>query len=305
MKTSPTFSQAVTGYELYADARRLSEHTIADYKNTFKRFLAFLNSDPPLDQITPTQVEQFLAFAPVSAKTALNYHTGLSALYTWAVKQRLVAVHILHEVDRPDPEQRAIQPYTLADVRAMISALKHSRVDKANGPYPHSNYERDHAIILLLLDTGLRASELCDLLIHQADLKNRRLRAFGKGSKERILPFSAATGQALWKYLTSRKDLTNGDRVFVTQAGDPLTRARLNKLFHFLGLRAGVTGANCHRWRHTFAINYLRNGGDSFSLQMMLGHTTMEMVKKYLSLAQADLETTHKRASPVSNWNLK
>jgi len=65
-----------------------------------------------------------------------------------------------------------------------------------------------------------------------------------------------------------------------------------------------VEGVNVHRFRHTFAINYLRNGGDPWSLQMMLGHSTMEMVKNYLALAQADLEKNHKLASPVYNWML-
>ena len=72
----------------------------------------------------------------------------------------------------------------------------------------------------------------------------------------------------------------------------------------FNAKREGVIEANVHRFRHTFAINNLRNGGDPWSLQMMLGHSTMEMVKTYLALAQADLEKNHKIASPVDNWRL-
>ena len=83
-----------------------------------------------------------------------------------------------------------------------------------------------------------------------------------------------------------------------------MDRDRLLKALISIGKRAGVKGVNVHRFRHTFAINYLRNGGDSWSLQMMLGHSTMEMVKNYLALAQADLEKNHKMASPVDNWRL-
>jgi len=71
-----------------------------------------------------------------------------------------------------------------------------------------------------------------------------------------------------------------------------------------IGNRAGVRNVHPHRFRHTFAISFLRNGGNGYTLQMILGHTTMEMVRKYLNLAQADLESAHRLASPVANWRL-
>ena len=75
-------------------------------------------------------------------------------------------------------------------------------------------------------------------------------------------------------------------------------------MFAAIGRRAGVANFHPHRLRHTFAIQYLRNGGNAYTLQAMLGHSSLEMVKHYLRLAQTDVDTAHKRASPVDNWRL-
>lgn len=314
MNHSLSFSQAVEGYLLAAQARRLSEHTLFDYINTFRKFQAYLeevglDDDPPIASIQAKMVESFLASQRVSKKTVLNYHIGLSALWTWAVAEGLVKEHILHKVERARPEERSIVPYSESDVKAMLGALGSSKLytrpgkKESSHSLPHT--ERNRAILLLLLDTGMRASELCDLRIHQVDTRNRRVKVFGKGSKERMLPFSSRTGQALWRYLALRGEEDANSPLFVTGEGRPMDRDQLLKAVVRIGERAGVVGTiNVHRFRHTFAINYLRNGGDSFSLQMMLGHTTMEMVQTYLALAQADLDNSHKRASPVENWRL-
>ena len=77
-----SFSQALEGFMLDAHSRHLSNHTILDYSNTFRKFLAFLGQDPPISTITPAQIKDFLASQQVSKKTVLNYHIGLSALWT-------------------------------------------------------------------------------------------------------------------------------------------------------------------------------------------------------------------------------
>jgi integrase/recombinase XerD len=75
-------------------------------------------------------------------------------------------------------------------------------------------------------------------------------------------------------------------------------------MFQGIGKRAGVANVHPHRFRHTFAIQYLKNGGNAYTLQHMLGHSTLETVKIYLKLAQVDVDQMHRRASPVDNWRL-
>lgn len=308
MKHQITLSQAISGYLLAAEARRLSPNTLADYRNTFRKFVAFLGIDPPISHVNQVAVESFLAAQDVSKKTVLNYHTGLSALWTWALAEHLVADHLLHQVQPPEQEARVIVPFSEADIQALLGALgasrPYTRPGKRKSAHSLANTERNRAIILLLLDTGMRASELCALQIHNLDLRNQRAQVFGKGSKERSLPFSARTGQAIWRYLATRRDADLGDPLFTSRLHTPLDRDRLLKQLSAIGDRAGVPDCHPHRFRHTFAVQFLRNGGDAYSLQDMLGHTTLEMVRTYLHLAQVDLDAAHHRASPVDNWRL-
>ena len=154
-----TFSQALDGYALYFHARHLSQNTFNDYFNTYNKLLDYLDEDPPIDEISSRDIEAFLADQNhLANKTLLNYHTGLSALWTWAVKEEMVKEHILHKVDRPRPEKPEIKPYTKGDIKALLSALKKSRVyfrpGKKDSAHTLSTANRNRAIILLLLDTG-------------------------------------------------------------------------------------------------------------------------------------------------------
>ena len=302
------FSKVLEGYYLAANARRLSKDTIHDYSNTYRKFQSFLGEDPFIEDISVEHIREFLAAQDVAKKTLLNYHIGLSALWTWAFNEKLVDDQIVRKVNRPRPEKRAIKPYSETEIREMLNSLRYSkayhRPGKCETVHRLAHEDRNRAMILLLLDTGIRSSELCGLKIHHFDLKARFIRVMGKGDKERILPFSARTGKALWRYLATREIDDLGRWLFVRQDDMDFDRNSLLKVFRVIGNRAGVSDVNIHRFRHTFAINFLRNGGDPWSLQMMLGHATLEMVKNYLALANADLEKNHKIASPVDNWRL-
>lgn len=306
------FSQVIQGYLYNLQARHLSPHTVLDYENTIRKFSDFLKDDIPFCEITQRHVEGFLiSQSGLTNKTLLNYYVGLSAVWTWAVREHYTDEHVVHAVTRPKPEQHQIVPYTKEEIKAMLNSLRRTRVYQRPGQRPtdHSipfgSPERNRAIILLLIDTAIRADELCQAKIYDLDKRNQRLHVVGKGAKERYVPFSAITGQAIWRYIATRgTELNPAEPLFVTKDRRSLTRDQLLDRLQTIGERAGVPGVTVHRFRHTAAIQYLRNGGDPYTLQRLLGHSTLDTVKLYLSIAQVDIDDVHKRASPVDNWRL-
>lgn len=166
---------------------------------------------------------------------------------------------------------------------------------------------RDTAIVLTLLDTGLRVSELARLFVEDVDMEKGEIfvAPYGSGrkTKSRYVYIGASTRKALWKYLAERQARPS-ERLFLTEHGNAMNRTSIRVLVNALGQRAGVTDVHPHRFRHTFAISYLRNGGDVFTLQRLLGHSTLTMVLHYLKLADTDSAAAHKRASPADRWKL-
>jgi site-specific recombinase XerD len=306
-----TLEKAIEGYMLYAHSRRLSEHTVRDYAHTFRKLGEFLTFERPLDRITVEQVERFLSsLAHLKKKTVLNYYVGLSALWTWALKRGIVDAHVMREIDAPKPEKPTLSIFSEDEVQRLLSACGRTKVYQRPQKRKCSNRRptalRDKAIILTLLDSMARVTEMCKMLRSNTYLKAGKIRVKGKGDRWRIVPISSETADAIWHYLAVRPDTKPRfvDRVFLTTAGRPLDRNAAGKIIRRLGKKVGVQ-ANPHKFRHTGATQFLRNGGNAFTLKEILGHSTMVMVERYVHLAEVDIEEAHRRASPVYNWDLK
>lgn len=307
-----TFSETIDGYLLAARARRLSAGTLRSYQYGWDRFSKFLGADPPFSSITLTQIRSFLAgLDTLSSKTVRICYHSLAALWTWAVSEGLATDHLPHHVGAPRVSERQILPYSRDEVLAMLRAVERTRGYRRAGQHLTDNSRptalRDRAILLLLLDTGIRASELCGLTLPRADLHNHRIIVTGKGQRERMVPISARTEQAIWRWVKIRPEVVPGAALFVTGTHDlprPFSTDVLRRLLSRLGQRAAVPGVNVHRFRHTFAIQALRNGMNVYALQTCLGHATLEMCRRYLAIAQTDVDAAHREASPVTNWLL-
>jgi site-specific recombinase XerD len=229
---------------------------------------------------------------PVRPCTAHMYHSRLQAFFNWLVNEGVVPVSPMQRIKAPLARADQVQPFTQDQITSLYQAAQKSR-----------NPRRDAAIVLFLLDTGVRASELCGIKMKDVDLDGRNCRVLGKGNKYRTIYFGRNTAKALWQYLREMERRPD-EPLFLSDrgrsAGEPLTRYGLRQLIERLGKAAKIQATRCssHTFRHTFAVEFLRNGGHIFTLKEMLGHTSLQIVNRYVALAQADIENQHRQFSP-------
>ena len=159
--------------------------------------------------------------------------------------------------------------------------------------------------MLFRSETGIRASELCNLSMSDYNQKQGRLHIrHGKGDKERVVFISDTCKRHLWRYLATRPEAKPADPLFATGNNTHMERDTLFKMVRSTAERAGVHHAFIHKFRHTFAINFLRNGGNVIELQSMLGHERLDTIRIYVKLAEVDLANAQRRASVADNWRL-
>lgn len=302
----------IDGYWLEKRHNR-SANTYNEYSITFARFCAFVGAETPFAAITSDQVRQFLAYIrakhELAPKTLANAWIALSALWTWAELELKVPHAIRGKVERPRFKRKPIDPYSRSDVAAMLEACHTTNAWQTKTGRQASTQRpsalRDRAIITILLDTGMRASELCALTVGDYNQKKGQLHIrHGKGDKGRFVYLGAGAKKHLWRYQATRTDAKPAEPLFASNNGTHLDRNGLRHLIHRCAQRAGVDNPNVHRFRHTFAINFLRNGGNLLQLQNLLGHERMDTVRIYAQLAELDLEQAQAKASPADNWNL-
>jgi integrase/recombinase XerD len=244
--------------------------------NVIRAFVLHLQS-LKADELNPRKPTQDKPLSPLTIK---GYMLIVQAFFSWCDREGLLE-------GRPNPTKRVpkvkspkyvIQTFSPAQLAAMLDAC-----DLAT---PLG--QRDFAMLLLLIDTGIRASELCGLLVE--DIHEGYITVLGKGSKQREVGLGPNAARALWQYMQRfRSMLTKSAferHVFVGRDGVPLLRGGLYQALERIGEKAGITGVRLspHTFRHTFAKAWLENGGEIFKLSRVLGHSEMQTTQIYLPL---------------------
>jgi integrase/recombinase XerD len=161
---------------------------------------------------------------------------------------------------------------------------------------------RDYTIMLVLLDTGVRVSELVNMKMSDVDIHGSRVKVWGKGSKEREVIFQATTGRFLHRYMQLRGS-DQHDYLWITDMGNPMNPRGFQERLTLYGRQAELNSVRVspHTFRHTCAKMYILKGGYILSLQKLLGHSSLEMVRHYVDLWGSDLQQMHRKYSPVES----
>lgn len=306
-------STAIIGFRNSRLADGYSENTIELYDWALQELVSFLG-DPALEKITRKDLQSFMAHMR-SRKTKNGGSYSFSSLdniwkaqrsfFRWAFDELNVERPDLQLV-RPKGTSKAIEPFTQEEIKQLLDACVFTKVydteKRRSFRRKRTTGPRDYAIIGMLLDTGLRVSEMCRLKIEDVDFTTGMIRVAASGSgqktKARVVYLGKIGRSAVWKYVATR-DAQPGDTLFVTSNGRDLDRHSVNHMLHNLGEKAGVADVHPHRFRHAFATEFLRNGGNIETLQRLLGHSTLAMVLMYAKITDQDAQNAHRRASPL------
>jgi integrase/recombinase XerC/integrase/recombinase XerD len=222
---------------------------------------------------------------------------SLKAFYSWLHQEGYTEENELARLKLPKVPHKLVQTLTEEEIRRIMSCFNPMTTMGA----------RNMAIVMMLLDTGIRCSELTSLQLSDVHMQEGYIKVFGKGGKERIVPIGSGVQKAIQRYvLHFRSEQIDPDieEAFLNLDGGPLTYNAMKMLFSRLAKKSGIKRLHVHLFRHTFATNYLMNGGDVFSLQQILGHSTLEMVRNYVSMASTQVKVQHRKYSPVDRMGL-
>ena len=295
-----TLNEMVSAFLSTRKLRDLSPNTIIFYSQHLNKFLEFMESHYPnisLEQIDQNILREYVSGLKENHSAGgVNHHIKvLKILFKLMVEEGVIRENPSKKISRIKTDQTAIATFSIIQITAMLEVTKH-QID-----FPGI---RNSALITLLFDTGCRISELLALKMDDIQLEEKILAVKGKGGKGRVVPFGDQSLIGLVKYLNMRTTLFGkGGVLFLTKFGEPLTRRMTNKTIERIGEKANVENVrlSAHTFRHTFAKNWLMNGGDIFSLQKILGHRTLDMVRNYVNITFKDIQSQHSKFSPGDN----
>jgi site-specific recombinase XerD len=234
----------------------------------------------------------------IAVPTVNCWVRALRSFFNWLYHKHYTDTHLLKDVKPPRIPRVMVDTLSDEEITNIMSSLDQATLTGS----------RNTAILALLLDTGVRLAELTGLKTQDVHLEEQYVKVMGKGSKERMVAFGSSTRRALLQYSVHfRGEPANSgiEHFFLTIDGYPVSSEGVKTILRRIGITAGIPRLHAHLCRHTYATNFLINGGNVLLLKQNLGHTTLAMVDRYVHLATSKVAMLSRNFSPLDKLDIR
>lgn len=286
-----------------------TDSTIRHYRTHVGFFIKYFG-DNDINDITYKVYEDYIVYLrnkykessgfegkkqKLSGRTIKTYASALKTFFTFAYENGYLKENISKQIKMPRYKKKVIKILNKEEIGILLKSFNKTTFVGA----------RDYLVVSLMLDCGLRLSEVIKLKVEDINIVNNLIKVDGKGQKERFVPLTPTIYESvkLYKYqyfLTFGKILVNGEQLIKNINGEDATKNTISLVFRRLRKTLNIN-VHPHLLRHTFATMFLINGGDITNLQIILGHTTLNMVLNYLHLANEMNMVNQIQYTPLTN----
>lgn len=258
----------------------------------FERFQSPKNPDISAVSVSDCKAYYIhLSNRNVSSVTVQTYIRALRAFLSWCYLEGYISENIPKKFRLPKAQKKKIDILTDSEVEQLFRCLSGRDFISV----------RNYCIVALMIDSGLRLNEVVTIRRDKIHIAEGYAIVNGKGNKERFVPLGLNSKRALLRYCAIVPNKEKETPLFVKDTLIPIKESTVKQLFRKLKSRSGIPRLHPHLLRHTFATRYIERGGDIYSLQSILGHTSIEMVKKYVHLIPSKTVVNFAVLSPLDN----
>ena len=270
----------------------LSNNTVKAYEADISSFFQWLdNEDLKYKNLQEDHINKYISFLfqrKMRSSSVNRKISSIKSFYIFLVKRNFVKNSPLNDLVTPKQEKYLPESMSEAEVDKLL-----------NSPNVSNKIEnRDKAMIEMLYATGMRISELVNLKITDVDMKRCVVKVFGKGSKERLVPFGETALDSLRSYLNEREQ-SSSKEIFLSNRGKKMTRVAFWQRVKIYLIRENLKNSiSPHTLRHAFATHLLNRGADLRSVQLLLGHSDLSTTQIYTHIAKQRLSDVLKKHHP-------
>jgi len=283
----------VEAFQFDRKAQGFSKGTLYFYEKKLGLFSQYCEGQAiqHITQIAPQTLREFLVWLEQRGHNSGGIHTFYRAVKTF----------LLWWEDELEPEDWQNPIRKVKAPKLTIEPIQGIKLDNFQAMLGKCESKRDKAILICLLDTGARASEFCSMDLEDLDrVYGSILIQQGKGKKPRTVFLGKKARRVLRAYLRERKDSSKA--LWVTRSGERLTYWGLRQIIRRKAKDANISTPRLHDFRRAFALECLRNGANVYSLQKLMGHADLQVLRRYLAQTTNDIRVAHEQSSPVDNF---